>query len=356
MGRPRRWLPFAAALAIAAAAGGAWVGYWWLAGERMRTATLATIEHARARGYRVDYAAIGRAGFPARARIVLAEPRVSAPDAAPAAGPAWRWAGAQVAVEVALLSPSAPAITTAGRQAITLRDAGRERTYAGHVAALRYAYAQGGWLPAGRLTVRDLALRAEADGDALAVDALEATGSGDPEAGLDAGGVSYRLRLDATGITPPAALGLPVAPRIDHAAIELHLKGTLAPQPWPDALGAWRDAGGIVELPAVVIRYGPLAAQGSGTLALDRAHQPIGAMRLDVRGLPAALAALSARGLIEPRLAGALAGVLGASAADGGGGTDATVAIPITLQDRVLAVGPLPIARLPALVWAGTRP
>lgn len=355
MGRPRRWLPFAAALAIAAAAGGTWVGYWWMAGERLRTATFATIEHARARGYRVEYAAIGRAGFPTRARIVLAEPSVSAPGAAPAAGPAWRWAGAQAAVEVALVAPSAPVITTEGRQAITLRDAGLERTYAGHVAALRYAYAPGGWLPAGRLTVRDLALRSEADGDALALDALEGTGSGDPEAGLDGAGVSYRLRLDFTGITPPAALGLPLAPRIEHAAIELQLKGTLAPQPWPQALGAWRDAGGIVELPELVIRYGPLAARGSGTLALDRAHQPIGAMRLDVQGLPAALAALSARGLIDPGLAGALAGVLGASAAEGGG-TGGTVAIPITLQDRLLAVGPLPIARLPALVWSGTRP
>lgn len=341
----RRWRPVAVGLVVVAAALAAWRGYWWLASERLRTATLAQIDQARARGYAVNHAGVRRDGFPTRARIVLAEPAISAPGAAPD----WRWAGAEAAVSVALAAPWAPEISTRGRQTITVRDAGRERTWTGAVGALGYTAAAGGWLPAGRLVLTDLTLAEAATGDRLGLGALEAIAAGDPARAADLAAVSWRLRVQASEIVPPAALALPLAPGLEHAECELQVKGALAPAPWPAAVEAWRDAGGSVELAAVAVRYGPLTATGDGTLALDRTLQPEGAMRLEVRGLPAALDALAARGLVDPRLAGTLAGVLASAAA-----ADA-VPLPLTLQDRMLSVGPLPVARLPALVWVRSR-
>src|SRR5579863_7634575 len=55
-------------------------------------------------------------------------------------------------------------------------------------------------------------------------------------------------------------------------------KGTLPPGPLRQALAAWRDGGGIIEVRDGTVRWGSLAVDVNGTLALDAALQPIGAL------------------------------------------------------------------------------
>lgn len=348
MARPRLLLKIGLALGVVGVLAVALVAYWWLVCERLQAVTLAGIDQVRGRGYALEYRALRRAGFPSHARVVIAQPDLRA------AG--WQWAGARATVEVALFAPWAPHLTISGDQRLTVVDGGTARAYAGHLGVLDYAYQPGGWLPTGRLSVRDLRLAAVANGDALAIGALDASASGDPQAAADAAAVGYRLSVRASAVEPPAPLRLPLAPAIDRLAVDAELKGALAAAPWPDSVGAWRAAGGSVELTALALGYGPLAVEGSGTLALDRANQPLAALSFAVRGLPAALDALAARGLVDARAAQALTPLLGtgtgAGTGHGTGTGDGTLTVPITIQDRMLSVGPLPIGRLPVLVWA----
>ncbi len=345
--RPRPALKLAVALALVGAISAAFVTYWWLVSKRVHTGTLAWIEQARAHGYGVGYRAIERTGFPLHARVSIADPSLSAPGAAPG----WSWTGERAVVEVRLLAPWAVQIGSSGRQKVTFLDGGVRREYQGQLGSARYAYKPGGWLPAGRLRVRDLNLASPANGDGIALSTLEADASGDPQAATAAESVSYRMQVGASGVAPPTVVRLPLAPLIDRVALEIQIKGMLAPSPWPESLSTWRDAGGTIELAGVRLEYGPLAVEGNGTLALDRANQPIGAMSLDVHGLPATLDALQARGMINPATAQSLGLLLGTLAPGADRYHTDAVRIPLTLQDHVLAAGPVPIARLPILSW-----
>ena len=114
---------------------------------------------------------------------------------------------------------------------------------------------------------------------------------------------------------------------------------------------AWRDGGGTLELQHVAVGWGPLALTGSATLALDPKLQPMGAGNARIVGYAQSLDALGASGAIPPRAAfaaKALAGLIAATPENGG---PSEIDVPLTLQDRTLAIRQFPLARVPSLAW-----
>ena len=113
----------------------------------------------------------------------------------------------------------------------------------------------------------------------------------------------------------------------------------------------WRDGGGTFEVQHAALQWGPLDLTGSATLALDDHLQPMGAATAKVRGYVATLDALAGARLIPPQAAMAAKAVLGLMAHTPQDGGPPEVEVPLTLQNRQLSVGRIPLAHLPEFSW-----
>jgi hypothetical protein len=133
---------------------------------------------------------------------------------------------------------------------------------------------------------------------------------------------------------------------------DLVVKGTIDPQQAaPQAVEAWRDAGGTIDISRLEIAWGPVRMVGDGTVALDAGLQPEGALSVRISGLDEILTAMERAAMIDARTA-AIAritlAVLTRPSEDGG---PAQARLPLTIQDRQLSVGPVKLLELPQIRW-----
>lgn len=149
--------------------------------------------------------------------------------------------------------------------------------------------------------------------------------------------------------------GAPLAPRVATASATLTLEGPPPPmalaagQSGIDALIAWRDGGGAIELGHAAIGWGPVDVEGDGRFTLDPLLQPAATGQARIAGGSEALDALSAAGLLAPRAAQAARAVLGLLPADAipvGPGQRRAVRVPITLANGRISLGGFPVLRL----------
>ncbi len=118
-----------------------------------------------------------------------------------------------------------------------------------------------------------------------------------------------------------------------------------------DSLAIWRDAGGTVDVTSIELRWGALLVTAGGTLALDDNLQPAGSFSTQIAGLDQLVTAMERDGVLSPNDA-AIARITLAvltRASDDGGPNRAE--IPITLQERVLRLGPIALIEFPPVVW-----
>ncbi len=172
--------------------------------------------------------------------------------------------------------------------------------------------------------------------------------------------LDLRLSLEALDLPmPPALAGGAAAPalarfgkRIDSLALALQLSGPVPPGRAPASRAeAWREGGGTLEVAELALRWGPVGAQGSATIALDDELQPMGAGVLRIAGGAEALAALADAGVIGRRAAATARAMLPflsrPTGAEGGSELD----LALTLEDRTLTVARIPVLRMAPWVW-----
>jgi hypothetical protein len=153
------------------------------------------------------------------------------------------------------------------------------------------------------------------------------------------------------------ALAMPEPPRlalgnlVAAAQLEASVKGALPPGPLAESVAAWRDAGGIIEVHRIALRWGPLEADGDGTLALDQANRPLGAMTARVRGYAETVDALAAARMMRPREARTLKIALNLVARPGRAGGPGELNVPVTAQDGRLIVAGFSVLALPPLIF-----
>jgi len=112
------------------------------------------------------------------------------------------------------------------------------------------------------------------------------------------------------------------------------------------ALTGWANAGGVLELKAFSFAQTPLDAAGEGTLALDEALQPIGALTLRAHGVAETVDLLAREGLLDERNAKtAKIMVQGLAKPDDSGRP--RVDLSLSLQQGYLWLGPIKLAKLP---------
>jgi len=159
----------------------------------------------------------------------------------------------------------------------------------------------------------------------------------------------FSLSLQAHQVTLPSAVA-PLGQEIDHLQLDGTWRGPLPPGKLPDALAAWRDDGGTIELQNIDLGWGPLGLSADGTLALDKDLQPLGAFSARVMGYDAILDALVASGGIRQNDASLARMGLSMMAQRGADGTP-QLKTPVTVQDGSIFLGPARLMKLAKVSW-----
>jgi hypothetical protein len=156
---------------------------------------------------------------------------------------------------------------------------------------------------------------------------------------------SFTLDGVALPVTVP-----PLGDTVERIAASLAIKGTIPGGARREALAAWRDDGGTLELESFDLAWGKLALDAKGTVALDAALQPVGALTATIRGYGEIIDALVATGNLkagDAALVNLGLGLLAKPAPDGQYQLDA----PLTLQNSQVYLGPVRLARMPSFAW-----
>jgi hypothetical protein len=318
-------------------------GVWFLMSHHLAEGWDRWVRLRQAQGWQVAHGEPSRGGWPLAATLTLPDVRLR--DDGGAGGLAW-------AVERAVLR-------------VEMADPGRLTVEAPGPGRLRLGGAEVGYTAA--------LLRARVPLDRAGPPAQAEILAGRLRLGLPAGPVdvgSARLDLRTDVAATPAqpallatllaeAVEVPGAPpaafgrRIESLDADIAVTGPVpAAGRMAARAAAWRDGGGTLELRGLTMRWGPVAAAAAATLALDDALQPAGAGTLRLTGAAEAVDALAEAGLIERRAAGAARALLPLMARRPADGGPPTLDLPVTLERRALALGRIPVTRLPLLDWA----
>lgn len=157
------------------------------------------------------------------------------------------------------------------------------------------------------------------------------------------------LAVSARQMVLPVRVGL-LGDAVDELDFGATLKGAIPSGRLPEALAAWRDAGGTIELDKLRLKWGELNATGSGTVALDQELQPNAVLSGGIQGYDQILTVLVQRGQMRAGDAGLARIALGLLAKAGPDGTP-EIRTAFTIQNGQMFLGPARLGKAPRLAW-----
>ncbi len=169
-------------------------------------------------------------------------------------------------------------------------------------------------------------------------------------------GVGWSVAFDGGGLGLPESPILPLGNRVARAVVDANILGDILPGPLDIGLAQWRDDGGTIEAKHLRLDWGPLAAQGDGTVALDATLQPIGAFSAQVQGFLETIELLRRQGTVDSKAANTARLVLGVLSRPSPEGGPSTISLPVSIQNRTVFAGPVAVLRLNPIRWTGTLP
>ena len=324
-------------IAIIVAAGAALSAYWLWSAERLAQRIAAWSDEQRARGYQVTYGGPAIGGYPFGLTARFEDPNLASPQG-------WRWQGPSLSGRATLWDPFTITLDFSGPHRVTdtRSPAARPVELDGERATAVIHLQGNGRID--RATAEVAGLRLRRSGEMLTAERA-AVGLG-PLRPAD-GGQPQELALtgEAVGVVLPKQGAGPLGPTLQRLAFGAALLGEIPPSGHRDMLEQWRRAGGGLEIARLELVWGSLALQGAGSLALDPQLLPSGRIDARMSGLSETIDRLVAARLLKADQAGLVKAVLGALAE----GTDSTgrpvVALPITLEEGLLFLGPVQLLR-----------
>jgi hypothetical protein len=157
------------------------------------------------------------------------------------------------------------------------------------------------------------------------------------------------LAIEARQMALPVAIE-PLGGTIDELDFGATVKGAIPNGRMPQALAAWRDAGGKIELESLRLKWGGLDATASGTISFDAELQPTGALSGGVQGYDEILTALVKHGQMRAADAG-LARIALALLAKAGPDGKPEIRTAFTIQNGQMFLGPAKLGKAPRLTW-----
>jgi hypothetical protein len=155
-------------------------------------------------------------------------------------------------------------------------------------------------------------------------------------------------------VLPAGLLPGQLGTRIDTLSLDAEVLGAIGPEITSAAVAAWRDAGGTVEVADFALRWGALRIKAEGTVALDNNLQPLAAFTATMTGFNETMDLLVAQGVLSEDDAGAAKTLLSLLAKTPLTGGAPEIAVPLTIQNQRLSVGPVPLFTLRPIVWPAT--
>lgn len=341
--RPARRL-LVLGLAGLIALGAAHTLLWRAMAEELDKGWRAWVQLRRAQGWRVEHAPPVRGGWPLGATLTLGQLRLEG-------GTATVPGGVVLLAEQVVLRLDLPwfdrlRVDLPGQQ--RLRLAGADYAFVADRLVATLPLERGTPPSGGEVLAERLRLGTPAGGVELRRASLtmrSSTSATEAEAALELTLTVEDLDLPAT---PVATFGR----RIATFAADLAVSGPLPPGREPMRRAeAWRDAGGTLELRAASLAWGPTRAALAATLALDEALQPMGAGTLRLAGAAETLEALTTAGLIGRRAGATARGVLPLLARPSTETGQPEIEVPLTIEDRTLALARIPVLRFAPLAW-----
>jgi len=320
--------------------------YWFALAGIVARDIAAWAELNRSRGYAISYVEPVLGGFPLAVTVRFVDPDIASPDRL------WHWQGPETELRVLPWAPydlqfSAPGrhwISTGGAEPrdiqlaagwlsldLHLRDGIEPNRFAFTLAQAQITDSRLGESSIGRL-------------------AAEARLPYPPPA--DSSASSLDLIVHASMLKLPSSLPLPLGREIYSVHLVAQVMGAFPEGAPRNALAAWSEAGGDVELRRLEFFWGGLYGKGDGTFALDKQLQPLFAGSFSVGNLARTLDRFAAAGLVSSGMAAAAKIMFAALSTPPPGGGIPQVSLPLTIQDGFLYLGPLKLAALRPLDWS----
>ena len=320
------------AVILLAVAAGTYTAFWFLTANRLLGGLDKWASDRRAQGYALAWNKENVSGFPFAFHVSLADAsvargnsyRVAVPEIAGTASP-WdlsRWHivaprggnGTVQGIDAAIAAQSLTGDVVLGADTNTLAVSVRQLSGAGATAGELVAHVA---LPRrAPRNHRDLGLAATVQ--------------------------FYHLTLPK----PVKALG----DTIESCDVDIRIMGGLPPGDWRQALTAWRDGGGTVELIQSNLQWGALQLEANGTLALDTDLQPTAALSASIVDHAALVDAAVAAGMLPKKNATLVKLVLDLIAKRGND-RQTRLTAPVTVQNGKLSIGRAEIGKVPRIEW-----
>ncbi len=325
------------------------VGYpifWFVVAGQVEDGFLRWRDARNQRGYIVEHGALTVGGFPSSIRLTIATPAIASTK------DGWSIKSSQADFEIQPWNWRRYRVEASGPHRLVGVVQGRPV----HVAAeTDSAWFIGhlndrGRMAEGVVDIRDLRVRASDGGQMSATKHLQAQLRW-PDDAAQAGPSSFELTVHASETQLATKIGGPLGTDLRTFRLSGTLNGKPPGKIQRDALDAWRQDGGTVDIRRVVLGWGALDVSGNGTLALDAALRPLGAFTTEIQGHRALLAALEQTGKLRRRDASAARLALDLlSKPSGNGDGRRVVTVPLTAQRGRLYLGPVRLLKLPPIL------
>lgn len=316
--------------------------YWFQVAGAIEPGIAVWAAERRAEGFTVAYGRVSVSGFPFRLAVTVDEPRVGRPDPSRA----WRWQGPSLTAVAQPWNFRHVILGFEGRHRLAYLSRGAWRQFDLRAEVPRVSVVLGGDGRLQRFAIDLQGLEIDASGWSARLQVVRAqlhgreiVGDGEP-----APSGPRELSFRAEGVTLPPEVKTVLGPEIAVLRIRATVRGTLPDAPLPEAAAAWRDDGGTIEVRELTIDWGPLDLSASGTVALDAEMRPMGSASARLRRFGELIDALHGGGWIGAGEAVATKAVLALLTVEEAQGKVAKV--PITAQQGLLYLGPLPLLRL----------
>jgi hypothetical protein len=323
----------------------------WRSGELLLDTRVAEWMAARrADGWTVASGPTQAGGWPLAVAVTLSDLTLAGDPSRFPGGAGWH--ADRLTLRVALLHPRDLVLAVEGRQRLRIGDPPDVTFAAGRMVA---SIPLDAGTPPGSVHILANDLRIDlpppAGGGQVTVGAIDLQLSQ-----AAAAPPSMALQADDIGLPAGSPARWPLGPRVAEVALDATLAGPTADfVPVANRLTVWRDAGGSVRVQRCALRWGPLDLTATGVLSLDAALQPSGTVTTQIVGQAAALDAMAASGAIKPQAAFAAKAVLALMGTPASADAPASLSVPLTLQDRTLAMGRIPLIRVPQIAWPVAR-
>ncbi len=265
----------------------------------------------------------------------------------------WEWRADRIKVRISPWRAGGIAFDLAGSHKLRLR-VGRQPLDLEIMSAQapgEFTEAKNGGPRIFKVKPRKLVIRESVIGQRIDVDAASLQLFGYVRASTASSESSAGLLLDLSGVTLPKAADKLLGRKLERFAIEIQVLGELPLPLERPRLTRWRDGGGVLEIKNLDLAWGPAKLSGNGTMSLEEALQPEASLAARITGHRKTVDALVAAGVVRERVARGVKLVLDMMARRSSPGTESVIRLPLSIQNRVIYVGPARLARLPSIRW-----